>query len=112
MSPAVYTDWLSAECRRLVLCCSFPENCGKFEQDVLNGATRRPSAGSLEGRQEESEIQICYFTMTESRHIVSSLHRNFFGEGSTNSIEDREQRVQRSGGGSPLVSGSTQFANE
>jgi hypothetical protein len=40
--------------------------------------------------------------------------RNFFwGVGvSTNSVEGREQREWRSGGGSPLVRGSTQFANE
>jgi hypothetical protein len=39
--------------------------------------------------------------------------RNFFGEGgSTNSIEDRGQRERGSGGGSPLVRGSTQFENE
>jgi hypothetical protein len=36
----------------------------------------------------------------------------FFGGSSTNSFEDRGQREQGSGGGSPLVRGSTQFANE
>jgi hypothetical protein len=36
----------------------------------------------------------------------------FFGRGSTNSVEDRGKRERRSGGGSPLVRGSTQFANE
>jgi hypothetical protein len=35
--------------------------------------------------------------------------RNFFGGGS---VEDRGQREWGSGGGSPLVRGSTQFANE
>jgi hypothetical protein len=35
----------------------------------------------------------------------------FFG-GSTNSYEDREQIEWGSGGGSPLVRSSTQFANE
>ena len=30
----------------------------------------------------------------------------FFGGGSTNSVEDREQRGRGSGGGSPLVRGS------
>jgi hypothetical protein len=34
----------------------------------------------------------------------------FFGGGSTNSVEDRGQREQGSGGGSPLVRGSAQFA--
>jgi hypothetical protein len=34
------------------------------------------------------------------------------GGGSTNSVEDRGQRERGSGGGSPLVRGSTQFANE
>jgi hypothetical protein len=32
--------------------------------------------------------------------------------GSTNSVEDRGQRELGCGGGSPLVRGSTQFANE
>jgi hypothetical protein len=36
----------------------------------------------------------------------------FFGAGLTNSVEDRRQRERGSGGGSPLVKGSTQFANE
>jgi hypothetical protein len=36
----------------------------------------------------------------------------FFGRGSTNSVGDRGQREQGSGGGSPLVRGSAQFANE
>jgi hypothetical protein len=34
------------------------------------------------------------------------------GGGSTNSVEDRGQREQGSGGGSTLVRGSTQFTNE
>jgi hypothetical protein len=43
----------------------------------------------------------------------SGVPRNFFGGGSsTNSVEGRGQREWRSGGGSPLVRGSTQFANE
>jgi hypothetical protein len=43
----------------------------------------------------------------------SGVPRNFFGVGgSTNSVEDRGQRERRSGGGSPLVRGSAQFANE
>jgi hypothetical protein len=32
--------------------------------------------------------------------------------GSKNSVEDRGQREWGSGGGSPLVRGSTEFANE
>jgi hypothetical protein len=41
------------------------------------------------------------------------LLQDFFSEGgSTNSVEDRRQREGGSGGGSPLVRGSTQFANE
>jgi hypothetical protein len=55
---------------------------------------------------------------------ISGIRRNFFrggvspeiffGEagGSTNSVEDRGQRERRSGSVSPLVRGSTQFANE
>jgi hypothetical protein len=42
----------------------------------------------------------------------SGVPRNFFrGGGSTNSVEDRGQRERGSGGGSPLVRGSAQFAN-
>jgi hypothetical protein len=41
------------------------------------------------------------------------LRQEFFGGGcSTNSVEDSGQRERGSGGGSPLVRGSTQFANE
>jgi hypothetical protein len=37
----------------------------------------------------------------------------FFSDGVlTNSVEDRRQRERGSGGGSPLVRGSAQFANE
>jgi hypothetical protein len=36
----------------------------------------------------------------------------FGGAGSTNSVEDRGQREWGSGGGSHLVRGTTQFANE
>jgi hypothetical protein len=46
--------------------------------------------------------------------LISGVPGIFFGGGgggSTNSVEDRGQREQGSGGGSPLVTGSTQFAN-
>jgi hypothetical protein len=36
----------------------------------------------------------------------SGIPRNFVRGGSTNSVEDRGQREQGSGGGSPLVRGS------
>jgi hypothetical protein len=36
----------------------------------------------------------------------------FGGRGSTNSVEEKGQREREYGGGSPLVRGSTQFANE
>jgi hypothetical protein len=43
----------------------------------------------------------------------SGAPRIFSGRGcSTNSVEDRGQRERESGGGSPLVRGSIQFANE
>jgi hypothetical protein len=46
-------------------------------------------------------------------HMTSGVPRNFVqGRGSTNSVEDRGQRELGSGGGSPLVGGSAQFANE
>jgi hypothetical protein len=46
--------------------------------------------------------------------IPSGVPRNFFGGGggSTNSVDDRGQRERGAGGVSPLVRGSTQFANE
>jgi hypothetical protein len=43
---------------------------------------------------------------------ISSVPRNFFGGGSTNSAEDRGQRERGSGGGSPLFRGFTQSVNE
>jgi hypothetical protein len=47
--------------------------------------------------------------------LNSGVPRNVFGGGgvgSTNSVEDRGQRERGLGGGSPLVRGSTVFANE
>jgi hypothetical protein len=43
---------------------------------------------------------------------VSGIPRNFFRGESATSVEDRGQIERESGGGSPLVKGSTQFANE
>jgi hypothetical protein len=40
------------------------------------------------------------------------LRQAFCGGGGSNSVEDRGQTERGSGGGSPLVRGSTQFANE
>jgi hypothetical protein len=42
---------------------------------------------------------------------TSGVPRNFFRGGSRNSVEDRGQREQGSGGSSPLVRSSTQYAN-
>jgi hypothetical protein len=45
--------------------------------------------------------------------FFGGLHQEFFGGGvSTNSVGDKGQREWGSGGGSPLVRGSTQFTNE
>jgi hypothetical protein len=45
--------------------------------------------------------------------VASGVPRNFFQEGgSTNSVEDIGQRKRGSGGSSPLVRRSAQFANE
>jgi hypothetical protein len=51
-------------------------------------------------------------TYQQSRPLKSVAYPEIFSRGSTNSVEDRGQRERRSGGGSPLVRGSTQFANE
>jgi hypothetical protein len=45
-------------------------------------------------------------------YIISGVPRNLFRVGSTNSVEDKEQRERGSGGGSPLVRGSAKFENE
>jgi hypothetical protein len=48
--------------------------------------------------------------------LYSGVPRIFFGGlgggGSTNSVKDGRQRERGSGGGSPLVKDSAQFANE
>jgi hypothetical protein len=44
--------------------------------------------------------------------VDSDVLRNIFREGSTNSVEDKGQRERGSGGGSPLVRDSAQFATE
>jgi hypothetical protein len=43
---------------------------------------------------------------------ISGIRRNFFQGGSTNSVQGKGQKEWESGGGSPLVRGSAQFANE
>jgi hypothetical protein len=45
-------------------------------------------------------------------HYTSGVPRNFVRGCSTNSVEDRGQKEGGSGGGGPLVRGSTQFSNE
>jgi hypothetical protein len=53
------------------------------------------------------------FTIFFIVHATNGVPRNFFSwGGSTNSVEDRRQREWGSGGVSPLVRGSTEFANE
>jgi hypothetical protein len=44
-------------------------------------------------------------------HLHSGVPSNLVRGGSINSVEDRGQREWESGGGSPLVRGSAQFAN-
>jgi hypothetical protein len=50
--------------------------------------------------------------LNEQRLTSVAFSEIFSGGGSTNSVEDRRQRKQGSGGGSPLVRGSAQFVNE
>jgi hypothetical protein len=58
------------------------------------------------------------FYMHQYKQSCSGIPRNFVkgwrvgGGDSTNSVEDRGKREWGSGGGSPLVRGSAQFANE
>jgi hypothetical protein len=78
---------------------------------VLEGGTaygEREIGGSLEARVSELEVggqESAYTTTVAYPGIL-------FEGGSTNSVEDRGQRERGSGGGSPLVRGSAQFANE
>jgi hypothetical protein len=53
-------------------------------------------------------------TIDEWKRDISGVPWIFFsgGWGSTNSVEDRGQGERGSGGGSPLLRGSAQFANE
>jgi hypothetical protein len=46
------------------------------------------------------------------KYYMTVENPGIFSGGSTNSVEDRGQRERGSGGGSPLVRGSSQFANE
>jgi hypothetical protein len=59
----------------------------------------------------------CILFSTVKSHFLSSLSLQsvaypgiLFGRGSTNSVEDRGQGEWGSGGGSPLIRGSAQFA--
>jgi hypothetical protein len=76
---------------------------------------RRPSAGkhNLTNSREKSigQIPMAYpgiFFRGEGGWVYARI----FLAGSTNSVEERGQRERGSGGGSPLVRGSTRFANE
>jgi hypothetical protein len=55
-----------------------------------------------------------YDTCPQMFDVCSGVPRNFVrgGGGSTNSVEDRGHSEGGSEGGSPLVRGSDQFANE
>jgi hypothetical protein len=48
----------------------------------------------------------------DAKNSISGVPRNFFQGGSKNSVEYRGQKEWGFGGGSPLVRGYTQFANE
>jgi hypothetical protein len=66
------------------------------------------------GRGFDSRWGIGIFPLTlrpTKMSTSSGVPRNFFG-GSTNSVEDRGQIERGSGGGSPLVRGSTRFEND
>jgi hypothetical protein len=54
----------------------------------------------------------CRWTLLHGVAAPSGVARHFVWGGSTKAIEDREQREQGFGDGSPLVRGSAQFANE
>jgi hypothetical protein len=63
----------------------------------------------------KSKDHMKFQTQYKLKYTVTVAYPGIFfqGEwGSTNSVEDRGQRERGSGGGSPLVRGSAQFANE
>jgi hypothetical protein len=62
-------------------------------------------------------MAVCVHTVCKLIHssvlVFGTLQWCMFGGGiSTNAVEDSEQREWGSGGGSPLIRGSAQFANE
>jgi hypothetical protein len=58
----------------------------------------------------ETRLKMYIFTLQSTLSVSGAYPGTLFGGGSTNSVEDREQRERGSGGGSPLVRGSAQFA--
>jgi hypothetical protein len=92
------------------------------------GLQSHPDQTSWQSTQTYNTYQLSYIYMCTYIYIVTSwwwatskpetcrgsgVPRNFFGRwGFKNSVEHRGQRERGSGGGSPLVRGSTQFANE
>jgi hypothetical protein len=71
----------------------------KFTKKVPEDLTPNRNVNSLsQGRPSDDEI--------------SGVPRNFVRRGSTNSTEDRGLTERGPGGGSPVVRGSTQFAND
>jgi hypothetical protein len=93
---------ISATCRSPVQRCL--TECGVSECDREAWIMRRPCPTRLS--------QCFVLTLSLSNLFYQWRTQEFFSGGSTSSVEDRGQRERRSGGGSPLVSGSTQFANE
>jgi hypothetical protein len=63
-------------------------------------------------RQESCFTYINTVFGTISGSVTVAYRGILLGGGSTNSVGDKGQRERRSGGGSPLVRGSAQFAND
>jgi hypothetical protein len=64
----------------------------------------------LVARRERVVSQLRRTTMATSQYQWST--KEIFRRGSTNSVKDRGQRERGSGGGSPIIRASTQFAND
>jgi hypothetical protein len=79
----------------------------------LQGSLRNYRFSRCNDPEERIYLDLVSFNFEISvvMYVKSVAYPGYFREVSTNSAEDRGQIERGSGGGSPLVSDSTQFAN-
>jgi hypothetical protein len=96
---------------QFLLCCLFSNHSDVSVPSDVQHSISRVTNNSTFGNTVTSPQKTTRHESVMSVYC-SGETRKFFSGFSTNSVEDRGQRERRSGGGSPLVRGSTQFANE